>query len=161
MIKQVNIREGNGVTNLAFRYRQLFPIAQRYVYLNHASVSPLSSPVHDAMANMLKCVSEYADGKFEEWERGTMLARAAAAKLVNAQPHQIAFVRNTSEALSVIANGMKWHAGDNVVSAAAEFPANIYPWSRLKASGVELRLQPDCGGLVDIDALLSLVDERT
>lgn len=90
-----------------------------------------------------------------------MRARAAAARLVNAQPHQIAFARNTSEAISVIANGMKWQAGDNIVSAAAEFPANIYPWSRLAAGGVELRLQPDCRGLVDTDALLSLIDERT
>jgi cysteine desulfurase/selenocysteine lyase len=161
MIEEVNIRECSGVADLALQYRQLFPIAQRYVYLNHASVSPLSTPVRDAMANMLKGVSEHADRKFEEWERGTMLARAAAARLVNAQPHQIAFARNTSEAISIIANGMKWHAGDNIVSAAAEFPANIYPWSRLAASGVELRLQPDCGGLVDTDALLSLVDART
>jgi selenocysteine lyase/cysteine desulfurase len=113
------------------------------------------------MTKMLKGVSECADRKFEEWERGTMLARSAAARLVNAQPHQIAFTRNTSEAISIIANGLEWHAGDNIVSAAAEFPANIYPWSRFKGQGVELRLQADSDGLVDTDALLSLVDERT
>ncbi len=143
------------------QYRQLFPITQRYVYLNHASVSPLSTPVHDSMVAMLNGVSQFADRKFEEWEHTTTLARNAAARLVNAQPHQIAFLRNTSETLSVIANGMKWKAGDNIVSAAAEFPANIYPWSRLAANGVELRLQPDHNGLVDTDELLSLVDERT
>lgn len=75
MIEEVNIRECNGVTDLASQYRQLFPIAQRYVYLNHASVSPLSMPVHDAMANMLKGVSEHADRKFEEWS-GEQCGRA-------------------------------------------------------------------------------------
>jgi selenocysteine lyase/cysteine desulfurase len=161
MINEVNLREYGGTVDLASQYRELFPVAQRYVYLNHASVSPLSKPVHDAMARMLDGVSEHADRKFEEWEQMIILARAAAARLVNAQPHQIAFLRNTSEAVSVVANGMEWHDGDNIVSAAAEFPANVYPWARLKASGVELRLQPDCDGLVDTDALLSLVDERT
>ena len=161
MIDEVNPRECAGVADLASQYRQLFPVTQRYVYLNHASVSPLSKPVHDAMARMLDGVSEHADRKFEEWEQVIMLARAAAARLVNAQPHQIAFLRNTSEAVSVVANGMEWHKGDNIVSAAVEFPANVYPWARLKAGGVELRLQPDRDGLVDTDALLSLVDERT
>ncbi|MGC2449744.1 MAG: aminotransferase class V-fold PLP-dependent enzyme [Candidatus Sulfotelmatobacter sp.] len=161
MTEKSNLRECPPSEELAAQYRQLFPITQRYVYLNHASVSPLSTPVHDSMIAMLDGVSQFADRKFEEWEHTTTLARSAAARLVNAQPHQIAFLRNTSETLSVIANGMEWQAGDNIVSAAAEFPANIYPWSRLAASGVELRLQPDRDGLVDTDELLSLVDERT
>ena len=161
MIEEAKLRERNGVADLAAQYRELFPVTRRYVYLNHASVSPLSTPVHDAMVKMLDGVSQHADRKFEEWERTIMQARAAAARLVNAQPHEIAFLRNTSEAISVIANGIDWRAGDNIVSAAAEFPANIYPWGRLKASGVELRLQPEREGLVDTDELLSLVDERT
>jgi cysteine desulfurase/selenocysteine lyase len=161
MIEDVKLRECDRVPDLAAQYRRLFPVAQRYVYLNHASVSPLSTPVHDGMVNMLDGVRRHADRKFEEWERTIMEARSAAARLVNAQPHQIAFLRNTSEAISVIANGIDWHAGDNVVSAAAEFPANIYPWARLKAAGVELRLQPERGALVDTDELLSLIDERT
>jgi cysteine desulfurase / selenocysteine lyase len=147
--------------DLAALYRDLFPITHRYVYLNHASVSPLSTPVRDRMVSTLDGVSQYADRKFEEWEQTTSLARCAAARLVNAQPHQIAFLRNTSEALSVVANGIEWHSGDNIVSSSAEFPANIYPWARLKSIGVELRLQRDRHGFVDTEELLSLVDERT
>ncbi|HUO17303.1 MAG TPA: aminotransferase class V-fold PLP-dependent enzyme [Verrucomicrobiae bacterium] len=136
-------------------------MTQRYVYLNHCSVSPLSSRVYNSMVEMLHGVSHYADRKFEEWEQTTALARAAAARLVNAKPHQIAFPRNTSEGLSVVANGLKWQPGDNIVTATTEFPANIYPWMRLREYGVELRLQGESGGLVDTDELLSLVDERT
>lgn len=113
------------------------------------------------MAAMLDGVTRYGDRKFEQWDSVVTGAREAAARLVNALPRQIAFLRNTSEALSVIANGVQWRDGDNIVSAAAEFPANIYPWSRLRAYGVELRLQPDRAGLLDTESLLSLVNERT
>jgi cysteine desulfurase / selenocysteine lyase len=147
--------------DLASAYRHLFPITNRYVYLNHASVSPLSLPVRNGMAAALDGVSQYADRKFEEWEKTTSMARCAAARLVNAAPHQIGFLRNTSEALSVVANGIQWRAGENVVSSSAEFPANIYPWSRLQTIGVELRLQKARHGFVDTDDLLSLVDEKT
>ncbi|MGA7687159.1 MAG: aminotransferase class V-fold PLP-dependent enzyme [Terriglobales bacterium] len=160
MINEAHLRENN-VEDFAAPYRHLFPVTRRYVYLNHASVSPLSTSVCGAMRKVLDGVSEHADRKFGEWEQEISLARAAAARLVNAQPREIAFLRNTSEAISVIANGMDWRAGDNIVSPAGEFPANVYPWARLKDRSVELRLQPEGDGLVDSDELLSLVDERT
>jgi cysteine desulfurase / selenocysteine lyase len=161
MINEANLRENDAIADFVTQYRHLFPVTKRYVYLNHASVSPLSTPVCGAMRNVLDGVSEHADRKFGEWEQEISLARGAAARLVNAQPDQIAFLRNTSEAISVIANGMEWRAGDNIVSPAGEFPANVYPWARLKDRGVELRLQPQREGMVDSDELLSLVDERT
>ncbi|MGH9641635.1 MAG: hypothetical protein ACRD3Q_04360, partial [Terriglobales bacterium] len=68
MIEDVNLRECNGIADLAAQYRQFFPVTRRYVYLNHASVSPLSTPVHDAMVKMLDGVSRHADRKYEEWE---------------------------------------------------------------------------------------------
>jgi cysteine desulfurase/selenocysteine lyase len=161
IMPKLNVREEQLGDDLATQYRHLFPITKRYVYLNHASVSPLSTSVYDSMAAMLDGVLQHADRNFTEWERVTTSARCAAARLVNAKPHQIAFLRNTSEGLSVIANGFKWEAGDNIVSTTAEFPANIYPWARLRALGVELRLQHDREGWVDTDELLSLVDKRT
>lgn len=148
--------------SLPREYRSHFPITERYVYLNHASVSPPSIDVRDAMAHMLDGVTRYADRKFRDWEQSNEWARCCAARLVNAQAHEIAFVRNTSEALSVLANGVTWRPGDNVVSVAVEFPANIYPWSRLcRESQVEFRLQAAHAGWVDIDELLSRIDERT
>lgn len=143
-------------------YRSHFPITGRYAYLNHASVSPLSTDVRDAMSRMIEGVSSFADRKFSDWEQSNTSSRGAAARLVNAKPHEIAFLRNTSEGLSVIANGINWRHGDNIVSSEAEFPANIYPWMRLQQLGdVELRLQPTRNGWVEVEELLSRIDDRT
>jgi len=148
--------------DLPREYRSHFPIAGRFAYLNHASVSPLSIDSRDAMSRMLEGVSSGADRRFPEWEQSNTWSRAAAARLVNAKPHEIAFLRNTSEGLSVIANGINWRRGDNIVTSEAEFPANIYPWMRVQQLGhVELRLQPARNGWVDTEELLSRIDERT
>lgn len=130
--------------------------------MNHASVSPPSIEVRDAMAQMLDGVTRYACAKFPEWEQSNEWTRCVAARLVNAQPREIAFLRNTSEALSIVANGVTWHPGDNVVGIAVEFPANIYPWLRISQEReVELRLQEAHDGWIDVDELLSRIDERT
>jgi selenocysteine lyase/cysteine desulfurase len=70
-------------------------------------------------------------------------------------------MRNTSDGLSVIANGIGWKPGDNVVTCDCEFPANIYPWMRLEQVGVELRMARERNGRVAEDELLSLIDSRT
>ncbi len=145
-----------------YLYRFLFPITEHYVFMDHASVSPVPAPTRDAMAEMLDGVARHGRLKFPEWEQMVATTRAAAAALMNAKPEQIAFLRNTSEGLSVIANGFPWQKGDKIISTAVEFPANIYPWQRVcEAYGVELKLQQENNGHIDTDELLSQVDDRT
>ncbi|MGH9821435.1 MAG: aminotransferase class V-fold PLP-dependent enzyme, partial [Pyrinomonadaceae bacterium] len=89
-------------------------------------------------------------------------ARALAAEMLGVRPDQIAFTRNTSDGISTIANGMRWQAGDNIVSFAREFPANFYAWRRLRdAFEVELRLCPESDGRIDMDEFVDLIDANT
>ena len=143
--------------------RSLFPITETCVYLNHASSGPLSRPARDRMVQVLDGMMTHGPLIADQMEEMQAEARASAARLVHAQPHQIAFLRNTSDAISAIANGITWRRGDNIVSTAVEFPANAYPWRRVAALyGVELRVtNPGGRGLVDMEQLLALVDERT
>jgi cysteine desulfurase / selenocysteine lyase len=144
-------------------FRSLFPIAEKYAYLNHASAGVLARPALDAMYMVLEKSMTEGPRVFQEMESLQHTARSRAARLVNAQPHQIAFLRNTSEAIAVIANGIDWRAGDNVVSAAGEFPANVYPWTRI-AECYEVQIRnARCGhnDLIDLEEMLSLANERT
>jgi selenocysteine lyase/cysteine desulfurase len=141
--------------------RALFPITQHYIYLNHAAVGPLSTRSLDAIQQFLREAGAEAGLKWTSWMKEADRVRGQAARLINARPSEIAFMRNTSDGLSAIANGIDWRSGDNVVSCRCEFPSNIYPWMRLQPYGVELRLAPERNGRVETDELLSLVDERT
>jgi cysteine desulfurase/selenocysteine lyase len=143
-------------------FRERFPVTKRYAYLNHAAVGPLPRAAVERVTAIASSLAETGDELWHERLAEVERVRALAARLVHARaPHEIAFVQNTSDGLSVAANGLDWRPGDNVVGAACEFPANVYPWMRLAAEGVEYRQVEERGGRVDPDELLGLVDDRT
>lgn len=142
--------------------RRLFPITKNYLYLNHAAVAPISLPVCERMEQHARDLLENGAVNFRAHLAAVKHVRALAAQLINAQPEEIAFAPNTSAGLAMIANGLDWRAGDNIVTADCEFPANIVPWLRIKrAHGVEVRMARERDGRLETDEILSLIDERT
>ena len=142
--------------------RRLFPITQHSIYLNHAAVSPLPIPTFEAIEGQLKDVRDNGSAHYQSWVAAKNSARTLLAELLGARPEQLAFMRNTSDSLSTVANGFKWKQNDNIVTFEHEFPANIYPWRRLRdAFGVEVRMCRERQGRIDLDELESLVDEHT
>jgi selenocysteine lyase/cysteine desulfurase len=142
--------------------RALFPITERAVYLNHAAVSPPPTTTIKAVEAQLRDVHENGSLNFRSWIAVKEQARELLARLLGARPEQVAFVRNTSDALSTVANGLTWKAGDNIVTFRREFPSNIYAWLRLRdAFGVEIRMCEERDGRVDLDELENLIDHNT
>lgn len=142
--------------------RALFPITRRAVYLNHAAVSPPPIPTVEAVESQLRDVAENGSLNYRNWIAIKERARKLAADMIGARPEQIAFMRNTSDGLSTVANGLRWSRGDNLVTFRKEFPANIYPWLRLRdAFGVEVRMCEERDGRMDLDDLISLIDAKT
>jgi selenocysteine lyase/cysteine desulfurase len=142
--------------------RALFPITQNLIYLNHAAVSPPPTTTIEAVEAQLRDVAENGSLNFLNWLGVKDAARESLAAMLGAQPEQVAFMRNTSDALSTVANGLKWKSGDNIVTFRREFPSNVYPWLRLREPfGVEVRMCEERDGRVDVEELESLVDART
>ena len=142
--------------------RSLFPITSRAIYVNHAAVSPLPTPTIEAIESQLRDVRDNGSVNFRNWIVIKEHARSLLAELLGARPEQVAFMRNTSDGLSTVANGLVWRAGQNVVTFRREFPANIYPWLRLRdAFGVEVRMCEERDGRVDMEELGNLVDQNT
>lgn len=142
--------------------RALFPITQQYIYLNHAAVSPPPITTIRAIEAQLKDVQENGSANFRSWLAVKEQARDLLANLLGARAEQVAFLRNTSDALSTVANGLKWQPGDNIVTFGREFPSNIYPWLRIRDTlGVEVRMCEERDGRVEIEELQGLIDQNT
>lgn len=120
------------------RYAAEFPVRENLVYLNHAAVSPLSRRSADAMKHLADDCLHFGSFHYPEWLAVYDGVRTAAAKLVNGQPGDIALVKNTSEGIATLAMGLDWNPGDRIVGFREEFPANVYPWKRLEAKGIEV-----------------------
>lgn len=144
------------------KIRSLFPAAQKYTYLNNAAVSPIPSVSADAVYSQIRDVSENGTVNFADWIATKERARTLIAEMLRVRGEQIAFVRNTSDGFSTVANGIKWQKGDNIVTFEREFPANFYAWRRIRDEfGVELRLCSERDGRIDLDEFTALLDENT
>ncbi|MGI8838052.1 MAG: aminotransferase class V-fold PLP-dependent enzyme [Pyrinomonadaceae bacterium] len=142
--------------------RALFPVTQQLNYLNNAAVAPPPAPTIAAIQSQLKDVSENGIVNFRSWLATKERTRQLLAAMLGARPEQVAFVRNTSDGLSTVANGLRWQLGDNLVTFRNEFPSNVYPWLRLSdAFGVEVRMAEERDGRVDLNELLGLIDSKT
>jgi len=139
-----------------------FPVTRECVYLSHASVGPLTRRATARMAEMAGNTSRSGERLWQERMDEAERVRGLAARMLGARaPHEVAFVENTSTALSMVAEGLDWRPGDNVVGATLEFPSNVYPWMGLAARGVEYRQAEERDGRIDPEELLSLIDGRT
>lgn len=137
--------------------RALFPLQTDPLYLNTGGLGPASRPVLDrveATTRQLQEHSETGHGLLEP-------ARATVANFFGARPDELCFVRNATEANSIIAAGLDLAAGDEVIFETHAHPGGSFPWlNQAKQRGVVPRLfEPDPvsaeGNLARIRALLS------
>lgn len=142
--------------------RSLFPATKKYTYLNSAAVSPIPLTAVDAVRSQLDDVALNGSRNYLDWVATKNRARSLIAEMLGADANNVAFMRNTSDGLAAVASGLTWKDDDNIVSFAAEFPANFYPWRRVRDRfGVELRLAPEREGRIDIDELTAMIDSKT
>lgn len=142
--------------------RSRFPITATHAYMNHAGMCAPPRESARAAADLAHLFSATADLCWLERNRRFEEVRALAARLMGAgRPEEVAFLGNTSDALSVVAAGLDWRSGDNIVGAEGEYPSNVYPWLALGRQGVEYRTVPERGGRFDPDELVDRMDGRT
>src|SRR5262245_23785896 len=125
--------------------RSHVPGTSRWAFLDHAAVAPPP----DVCAAAIK---EWADDKavngiasYHPWANRVEETRKRIGRLLNADPLDICFVGSTTHGVGLFAEGFPWKTGDNVVTAAEEYPSNQYPWMNLSARDVEARAIPSRG----------------
>ncbi len=142
-------------------YRREFPVVQKCIYLDHAGLAPVSLRVKVAVQQFLTESVEGGALHYPKWTRQIVGIRRACERLINSEPGEIAFVRNTSHGLSLIAGGLGWKRGDNVLIYEKDFPSNIYPWINLGRKGVQVKNISSHEGRICIADIDRLMDSRT
>ncbi|RLF07711.1 MAG: cysteine desulfurase [Thermoprotei archaeon] len=151
-----------------YRVRSDFPLLSKgIIYFDNAATSLTPKQVVEAMTSyLLECRANIGRGAYPLAQQATNMyeeVRKKVAKFIGAKSNEIAFVKNTTEAINIISMGIKWRKEDNVVITALEHHSNMLPW--IKASrlyGFELRVvRPKKNGLLAPEDFDRVIDENT
>ncbi len=139
-----------------------FPILRRGIYANHAALAPWPTAVSEAVHQFSEENSIVGPARYKSWVARERRLKTNLATLVGAASWKdIAVLKNTTEGICVVAEGIDWQRGDNIVIPAGEFPSNRLPWLAQERHGVEIR-QIDTRSASDPEsALTSAIDNRT
>ena len=154
-----HVAEVPGLRDLVRELRDReFPWTAATTYLNNASIGPipertrLALEAFDAKRTAPHLLPDpYLMG-------GLASARAAAARLINAEPAEIALTPNTTTGINIAAGALPIAPGETVLLSDREFPANVYPWLALRKRGITVELAPvTAAGFPDEEYLLERV----
>jgi len=123
--------------------RESFPACRDRIFMAHAAVTAVPQVAVRAM-NDFNDASATGELDYSEVLVKRMdLVRTSAAILIECDESEIALLGPTSLGLSLVANGIAWKPGDEIVTYLDDYPANVYPWKNLERKGVKVvYLQP-------------------
>lgn len=145
----------------SFDIQNQFPVSENLIYLNHAGVAPLPRCARDSALRFLDENMQSGALHYPRWLQTEQELKQKLRRLLNAESDSIALLKNTSEALSVVAYGLDWKAGDNIVLPADEFPSNRIVWESLARYGVETRIVKFQDSRDPETSLLEAMDRNT
>ncbi len=144
------------------RLRADFPATACVAYLDMARKALSPRCAAEAAADWFADIASPAAGGRAFSMDAVEETRRAVADTFGAAPERIALVKNTSEVINIVAHGLDWREGDNVVISGAEHENNTFPWRPLARRGVDVRVVPERpDGTVSLDALITAMDART
>lgn len=156
----MDTRSGAGL-DLAELQRQ-FPSKREGHYFNHAAIAPWPAATADAVRNFAAENAAQGPAAYAQWVKLEQQLRHQLASLIGAVSGQdIALLKNTTEGISLVAWGLDWQAGENLVLPQGEFPSNRLPWLAQSERGVEIR-EIDIRGAENAEnALIGSMNRKT
>jgi selenocysteine lyase/cysteine desulfurase len=137
------------------------PVTRNWAYFDHAAVAPLPEPTRQAVRGWADHFAEQGVVNWNHWRQQLERVRELLAARLHCDPAEVALIHNTTEGIGLIAEGIRWREGDNVVVPDSEFPSNLFPWLNLSERGVTVRQVAAPQGVIGLDDVAACVDRRT
>ncbi len=143
-----------------------FPILADLIYLDSAATSLTPEPVVEAVlsyyreynANVGRSVYRLSQMATQKYKN----AHRTVAEFIGANEGEVIFTKNTTEAINMVAYGLKWAKGDEVVTTLLEHHSNFLPWLKLREQGVHVKIvEPNSEGIFNVSEFEDALSDRT
>ena len=141
--------------------RTLLPHTRHTLYMNHAGMAPVSTPVMEAINRYLDLRHGHDISNFGYALEKAAQLRERVGKLLGTSSAYVGLAQNTSEALNILTLGIDWKPGDRIAIPDCEFPANVYPFLHLQRRGVEIDFIPTHEGTFTLEDVEQVLTPRT
>lgn len=140
------------------KIRSLFPVTKEAIYLNNASQSPLNTLANDKLQRYLKTEMNFVGKK--GFNRDDI--RIPLSKLLGGSPEEYALTTSTGVGIGIVAQGINFKKGDNIILPEREHWNNSFPWLQLEKKGVEIRfVKLNEDNSFDPEAIEKRIDNNT
>ena len=142
-------------------YCREFPDFSPTIYLDCAYQGPFprATVARLQQAIELKCHPERLEAP--EYFRLPERVRGRLATLIGADPSEIALTNSATQGIGIVAAGLGLAAGDEVVIASHNFPANLFTWLHLRRLGVRVQVVKPAGDYVQVEEVVGALTPRT
>ncbi|MBU8589236.1 aminotransferase class V-fold PLP-dependent enzyme [Priestia megaterium] len=142
-------------------YRSLFPVLSEYVHLASCSQGAIAQPVSQAIEDYHNQLLSSGTN----WKQATLKLEATRekfAKLINAEPDEIAILTSVSDALLAVATSLPYHPSKNeIILTDMDFPTVGHVWYAQEKYGVTVSLMRSLDGVLPLEQYEKDVTERT
>jgi selenocysteine lyase/cysteine desulfurase len=130
------------------------------LFFDHCRVAVTPAATVEAMHHFMQATALEGVNYPEKATRYDRFKQRAAT-LLGASVAEVAFVGNTAHGIHLVANGLPFEDGDNIVTARGEYPDNVYPWLYLERRGVTTRFVEPRDRRVEAEDVITAMDPRT
>ncbi|HEX9036232.1 MAG TPA: aminotransferase class V-fold PLP-dependent enzyme [Ktedonobacterales bacterium] len=144
-------------------WREEFPILARKTYLNNCSLGPLSRRSMAALDRFQELWNAHgAQAWYSIWMGELAALRRKVARLIGAQPHEIALAPSVSVALGELSSGLDLGGRNKVVLADMDFPTLAYQWLAQERLGIDVEFVESADQItLPVEAFRQAIDART
>jgi cysteine desulfurase / selenocysteine lyase len=139
----------------------MFPVTKKWIYLITGATAPLAKPVYQACSNY---VNENSKDGFKFYSNVAEIIerpKSLFARLVNCGVDELTFVPNSTHGINLVSQMVRPKKGENVVISDLEYYGCAYPWLRTQLDGVKVRVAKSEHGMLPIENIEKLVDDKT
>ncbi len=141
-------------------FRRQFPIFKDKIYLSSCSQGALGLPVEAALHEFIDSWHRYGN-PWELWVERMETLRAQFARLINAQPTEIAVTYSVSTALNSLASALDYSVRPKVVTSDFDFPTMGHVWLAQERRGAQVEFARAEGHRLPLTSYEALIDRQT